>query len=291
MASRGARYNRGVRSKVLAILVGVALIAGAAYWLWPQPPPAPEPGVPFALAQDRARRVSNLAYEVSLRLPARKDVPIPGRLVASFVLVDPGHPLAFDFAQPADHVQGVTVNDAAIEPRIANGHVLVGPEGLVRGENHVEFTFIAGDEALNRNDDFLYSAVRAGARVARDAVFDQPDLKARWTLSLDMPPRLGGRVERRETGRVTRARPSRRSIFDADAADPDVSLRLRRRPVQRSRPPSATAGRSGMFHRETDAAKVARNRDAIFDLHARALAWLEALHGHSATRSASSTSC
>jgi aminopeptidase N len=30
-----------------------------------------------------------------------------------------------------------------------------------------------------------------------------------------------------------------------------------------------------MFHRETDAAKVARNRDAVFDLHARALAWLE----------------
>ena len=30
-----------------------------------------------------------------------------------------------------------------------------------------------------------------------------------------------------------------------------------------------------MFHRETDAAKVARNRDAIFDLQARAIAWLE----------------
>ena len=30
-----------------------------------------------------------------------------------------------------------------------------------------------------------------------------------------------------------------------------------------------------MFHRETDAQKVARNRDAIFDLHASALAWLE----------------
>ena len=30
-----------------------------------------------------------------------------------------------------------------------------------------------------------------------------------------------------------------------------------------------------MFHRETDAAKVARNRDAIFDLHARSLDWLE----------------
>src|SRR4029450_2548351 len=31
-----------------------------------------------------------------------------------------------------------------------------------------------------------------------------------------------------------------------------------------------------MFHRETDAVKVARNRDAIFDLHARALEFLEA---------------
>ena len=34
-----------------------------------------------------------------------------------------------------------------------------------------------------------------------------------------------------------------------------------------------------MFHRETDAAKVARNRDAIFDLHAAALAWLEQYTG------------
>ena len=36
---------------------------------------------------------------------------------------------------------------------------------------------------------------------------------------------------------------------------------------------------SGCFHRETDAAKVARNREAIFDLHAAALAWLEEYTG------------
>ena len=40
-----------------------------------------------------------------------------------------------------------------------------------------------------------------------------------------------------------------------------------------------TAVRNGralrLFHRETDAAKVERNRDAIFDLHAAALEWLE----------------
>ena len=34
-----------------------------------------------------------------------------------------------------------------------------------------------------------------------------------------------------------------------------------------------------MFHRETDAAKLARNREVIFDLHAQALAWLERYTG------------
>ena len=34
-----------------------------------------------------------------------------------------------------------------------------------------------------------------------------------------------------------------------------------------------------MFHRETDAAKVARNREAIFDLHAASLEWLERYTG------------
>ena len=44
-----------------------------------------------------------------------------------------------------------------------------------------------------------------------------------------------------------------------------------------------------MFHRETDAAKVARNRDALFDLHAAALAGSRTTP-RSSIRSASSTS-
>ena len=79
---------------------------------------------------------------------------------------------------------------------------------------------------------------------------------------------------RRETGREADARPHRAS------GSPRPS---RCRPIcSRSWPASSRsrrATRNGrelrMFHRETDAAKVARNRDAIFDLHAAALEWLE----------------
>ena len=88
--------------------------------------------------------------------------------------------------------------------------------------------------------------------------------------------RAGKRVAQRRRGR---ARESERGphprALRRDATDLDLPVRVRRRADSRS----STAERNGrtfrMFHRETDAAKVARNRDAIFDLHAAALAWLE----------------
>jgi aminopeptidase N len=45
-----------------------------------------------------------------------------------------------------------------------------------------------------------------------------------------------------------------------------------------------------MLHRETDKAKLERNRKEIYDLHAKALSWLEEYTGFP-IRSASSTSC
>jgi aminopeptidase N len=103
--------------------------------------------------------------------------------------------------------------------------------------------------------------------------FDQPDLKARYTLSLDVPAGWqtvanGEAIATETTGDRVRARfaetqPLPTYLFSFVAGRFSIE----------------TAQRNGrefrMFHRETDAAKVARNRDAVFDLHAAALAWLE----------------
>ena len=142
------------------------------------------------------------------------------------------------------------------------------------GRNQIEFEFTAGNESLNRNDDFMYTLfVPARASLAMPC-FDQPDLKARWTLSLDDSAGLDGGVERPRD----RAASTRR-IGSASSS----TRRSRCRRICSRSPPASSASRPRerngrtfrMFHRETDAAKVARNRDAIFDLHARALAWLE----------------
>src|SRR4029077_468409 len=96
-------------------------------------------------------------------------------------------PLAFDFAQPTDRLPLVVANGRAITPLVQHGHVVTPTRALRTGPNAVRFEFVAGDAALNRNDDFMYTLfVPARASLAMPC-FDQPDLKARWTLSLTIP--------------------------------------------------------------------------------------------------------
>src|SRR6185295_12569421 len=126
---------------------------------------------------------------------------------------------------------------------------------------------------LNRNDEFLYTLfVPARASLAMPCL-DQLDLKARWTLALDIPSGWTAVANGAEVSRDTAARgvalkfaeteplPTYLFAFAAGSFKIEVAQR--------------NGCQLRMFHRETDAAKVARNRDAIFDLHARAISWLE----------------
>lgn len=237
-------------------------------------PAAPEPGVSQALARTRAAAIRDLRYDVAFRVPRERDRAVEGQVTVRFTLRSPTT-VVLDFAQPANRVRGARVGDTPVAVAVANGHIVVPAASTVTGENAVIVDFVSGDEALNRGDDFLYTLfVPARAQLAFPC-FDQPDLKARFTLSVTAPegwevvangapqgaPRPAG------DGLSTRA-------FAATQPLPTylVAFAAGRFSVE-------TAARGGrtmrMLHRETDAATVARNRDAIFDLHAAALSWLE----------------
>src|SRR5207253_6361154 len=84
-------------------------------------------------------------------------------------------------------LRAVDANGRETNVRQVNGHIIV-PAGAVQvGENAISLDFNAGDVPLNRSDDFLYTIfVPARAHQALPC-FDQPDLKARWSLALDVP--------------------------------------------------------------------------------------------------------
>jgi aminopeptidase N len=231
----------------------------------------PGPGVPLGLAEERARRITDLRYELHFTIPADQAARVEGTVTTRFTLADATRALAFDFAGTGPlraETQGQEIPVEAISE-----HLLIAPAHLRAGENVITFKFTADDGPLNRNPEFMYTLfVPARARLAFPC-FDQPDLKARYTLSLDIPTGWealtnGPEIERKRVDGTTAIRFSE--------TDPLPTYLFA---FAAGRYQIETAERNGrrlrMFHRETDAAKVVRNRDVIFDLHAAALAWLE----------------
>jgi aminopeptidase N len=259
----------------LAVLVVLALLgAGVALLLMSQrEPPPPGAGIPLSMADSRSARISNLAYQVSLQIPPARREPVRGTVVATFKLADARAPLPFDFNQPGDKLVKVFANGQDVAARVLDGHIMIPPSRLVAGDNQIEIEFIAGDEALNRNDEFLYSLfVPARASLAMPC-FDQPDLKAKWRLLLNVPPGWTAIANGRPAGRVEA--PDKVGLIFEETQPISTYLFAFAAGVFKEEVGERDGRTFRMLHRETDVKKVERNRDAIFDLHASALRWLE----------------
>jgi len=234
-------------------------IAGAA---------APGPGISEALARERAAAISAPRFELHFTIPPRKSDPVRGSAVIRFRLREPRE-VVLDFAQPQEKLLDLRANGGPVKYAFADGHIVIPPSAVHAGENSVAIEFVAGDEALNRNDEYLYTLfVPARAHVTFPC-FDQPDIKARYQLTLTMPQDWvavangAGEGAGNDTLKFSETQPLSTYLFAFAAGKFRVEA-------------SEHNGRAmRMFHRETDDAKIARNRDAIFDLHAKALTWLE----------------
>ena len=233
----------------------------------------PAAGVPLDLATRRAAIVSELRYELSLAIPEVQSAPIAGVTTIRFALKDASAPLVLDFETDRDHIKSVEANGRTAAVTYVNGHIVMAPGSLVTGANAIRIVFNAGDASLNRSSDFMYTLfVPARARLALP-VFDQPDMKGRWTVTLDHPAKWqsaanGAEVERTVKGdrsvvTFTETQPLPTYLVAFICGDFKMETAMRNGRTFR------------MFHRENDAAKVARNKDAIFDLHARAIDFLE----------------
>ena len=236
------------------------------------------PGVPLVLAQERAQRLKNIEYRLHLVVPASQQTPITGSAVIAFTLADTSRPLVLDFAGPPGSITDVRTLDGAVEADVRDEHIVIPAARLRAGANEVRVSFTSSDLALNRNPEFMYTLfVPARARLAFPC-FDQPDLKAKFSLSLDVPD--GWRAVTNGAERTREApRPGVTTIHFLST--PPISTYLFAFAAGKFQVETAErAGRTfTMLHRETDAAKVARNRDAIFDLHAAAITWLEQYTG------------
>jgi len=234
---------------------------------------ATAPGVPLTLAEERAARIRDVRYELRFSIPEAMTATVIGSVTIHFTLTDAARPLVLDFAGNPDRVRDVRAGSTPITVDVRNEHIVIPVSALRKGANAITLSFDASDLALNRNPEFMYTLfVPARARLAFPC-FDQPDIKARYALTLDVPAGWEAVSNGLETGRD---RKDSGTTVRFGETQP-VSTYLFAFAAGRFQIEAAERGgrRFRMFHRETDSQKVARNRDAIFDLHASALAWLE----------------
>ncbi len=235
------------------------------------------PGVSLQLAQQRAAAISRLSYRLQFSIPEQVDQEIAGWIEISFDLSDNSVSLQLDFRESADKVQSVVSNGTASDYRFENEHIVIPASELSLGSNEIRIDFVAGSTSLNRNPEYLYTLFVPDRARTTFPLFDQPDLKANYELTLITPADWKAM--------------SNAAIEFVVNTDKTTEYRFRPSDLISSYLFSFVAGkfetvtqeRNGrsmtLFHRETDKEKVNRNIDDIFDLHAASIEWLETYSG------------
>ena len=145
-----------------------------------------EPGVSRNLARERAARISDLRYDLAFSIPEAQEKPCSGEVTLRFDLSGKG-PLQLDFRPGAEAVHSLAVNGREWPADVRDEHIIIPGKALKMGPNEVTVSFTPDDAPINRRPEFLYSLLVPDRARTLFPCFDQPDLKARFTLTLDIP--------------------------------------------------------------------------------------------------------
>ena len=237
---------------------------------------APESGVSYELAVQRRAQIDSLRYQLHFDLPANQEAPVEASETITLQLAEKGT-LVLDFREDPSLLKSLSINGDELVLSIVNEHIVIPKKHTVAGVNHIEIVFTAGNQSLNRRDEFLYTLLVPDRARTLFPCFDQPDLKAHYTLSLTVPDDWTAVsntsiVEERESGA------GRKSILFAET-EPLSTYLFSFVAGKFERVFSQRGDRTiSMYYRETDPAKLVQ-QEVIFSLVFDALDYMEAYTG------------
>lgn len=232
-----------------------------------------EPGVDCGLASFRKEHFGQVRYKLYFSVPEKRTEPVQGEVEISIQLKEQ-QPLVIDFRGEPEQLKAVSLNGKRVPFTLKDEHILLASDLSVAGENRVAVSFLPADQSLNRRDEFLYTLLVPDRARTLFPCFDQPDMKALFSLTLEVPASWqavsnGAIVDMDSTAVAGRTRirfhetePLSTYLFSF------VAGRLTHESYSRN-------GRDiSIYHRETDPKKTSQCpaiADEVFD----ALEWLE----------------
>lgn len=235
--------------------------------------PVVENGVSRSLALYRKAVLTAIHYTLELDIPAEKTKAISAHEIVNFKLGSARTPLQLDFKEDPAKISLLTINGKTVPVTHSKEHLILLPEFLKKGDNEVRILFRAGDGALNRNTDYLYTLFVPDRARTVFPCFDQPDLKATYTLTLHLPndwkaianAELKDSVQKKERKTYHYKTSDLLSTYLFAFAAGKFQLGN----------PTVNTQQASFLYRETDAAKLKSSLPAIYAIHAASLKYLE----------------
>jgi len=175
-----------MRAILLAAILQLPMAAAAS--------PPLETGVSLELAQWRAKHYRDIRYAMQLRIAEGSD-HVTGILRIDFKFRTAKEDLILDWRGAP--VREVLVNDVSVSPEFMREHLVVAKKHLQAGDNSIRLAFespvaVSGTAVTLYRDrvdgsEYLYTLLVPADASTLFPCFDQPDLKGRFSLELELP--------------------------------------------------------------------------------------------------------
>ncbi len=233
-----------------------------------------ESGVSKTLADYRKATIKDVTYELYFDISESIDTQIIGIAIIEFDLDEVEHDLVLDFVNPKERLLDRWIKEFEnMSYRLEKNHIIIPKEHLVEGRNNFNFAFHAGEQALNRNEDYLYTLFVPNKASTAFPCFDQPNIKAKYTLRLQTPRDWTALANYPLTQKEEKGN----QILYEYEQTPPISTYLFAFTAGKFEAITDTLDGIEMtlYHRETNEEKVKRNAPEVFDLHLKSIRWLE----------------
>ncbi len=232
-----------------------------------------EKGISHELATYRKLQIDDVKYKLTFDIPESKSAIIPSKLKLSTTIKDLTNDLILDFNEKKSNIKSIIVNNKSIEILHKKEHLIIAKKHLYKGNNTIEIDFNAGEMSLNRNDEFLYTLLVPDRASTLFPCFDQPDIKANYTLTITAPKDWKVLCGAFETAQITKGSFIEHRFNETDKMSTYLFSFVAGKFSEEVQNPGAFEMR--LLYRENNEEKIKESIDEIFNIHQKSIDYLE----------------
>ncbi|WP_341222196.1 M1 family aminopeptidase [Polaribacter atrinae] len=232
-----------------------------------------EKGISFELAQYRKQQIADVVYSLDFKIPKERDKVIASKLNLNFTINDLINDVFLDFNEAASKLKSLKVNGVTSAINHQKEHLIIDKKLLRLAKNSIEILFDAGENSLNRNEEFLYTLLVPDRASTLFPCFDQPDIKATYNLKITAPKDWKVLAAGFEESNLEVDDYTEHTFTSSDLMSTYLFSFVAGKFTEETKNPGAFDMR--FLYRENNKEKISESVDEVFNIHQQSINFLE----------------